>query len=105
MIGLIIFISLVIVIVIVFIMLKINLIDGKNGISSQNKTNKNDKILTSREILINEANSNIEDNLDLVNKLNDYPFSPLCFEKNTTSQDKFIFPPVYFYDPIYYYYL
>ena len=67
-------------------------------------TSSSDKIVnmpSARDTLLDKANLQSP----LGNELDDYPYSPSYIANHTITEEKFVFPPVYFYDPIYYYYL
>ena len=56
---------------------------------------------SARDTLLDKANLQSP----MGNELDDYPYSPSYIANHTITEEKFVFPPVYFYDPIYYYYL
>jgi hypothetical protein len=56
---------------------------------------------SARDTLMDKANMSLPNG----NELDDYPYSPSYIANHTITEEKFVFPPVYFYDPIYYYYL
>lgn len=66
-----------------------------------NISNKIINMPSARNTLLDKANMSLPNG----NELDDYPYSPSYITNHTITEEKFVFPPVYFYDPIYYYYL
>ena len=105
-----IFMLVIIILVIVYTMMNTNIplikmdpIPSPNTSSSTigNISNKIVNMPSARDTLLDKANLQSP----MGNELDDYPYSPSYIANHTITEEKFVFPPVYFYDPIYYYYL
>lgn len=72
-----------------------------SGSTISNISNKIVNMPSARDTLLDKANLQSP----MGNELDDYPYSPSYIANHTITEEKYVFPPVYFYDPIYYYYL
>jgi hypothetical protein len=84
-------------------LIKMDTLPSSNTYSStiSNISNKIVKMPSARDTLLDKGNLQSP----MGNELYDYPYSPSYIANNTITEEKYVFPPVYFYDPIYYYYL
>ena len=84
-------------------LIKMDPIPSPNTSSSTigNISNKIVNMPSARDTLLDKANLQSP----IGNELDDYPYSPSYIANHTITEEKYVFPPVYFYDPIYYYYL